>query len=254
MLHRPRRSLVPRCVQNIIWPRPDLRLVNEFVHFATGYLFARALGYKESRFEAFFMAASALMIDVDSTINIFIPFEHGVFTHTIAGGFLLILAFTAITYAVAAPLLRKTGTSFARLLLLGVTGMLSHFLLDSFTYYESAADATHHLFFWPLWNFPVHINTLFPFDWMTYDVRVWVEVLYTVAIAVVLLVQLFFKKQNFFGIFIPSRWMSHVPPVSTVVAGEPSPLASRDKKGRALLPLVLWEVITLSFFAMQYFV
>nr|MDO8117590.1 metal-dependent hydrolase [Candidatus Sigynarchaeota archaeon] len=244
---------------SIISVHRNIDIVNEFTHFVTGYLFARALKYRESRFEAFFMAACALVIDIDSTINIFIPFEHGVITHTIAGGFLLVLAFTAISYAVAAPLLRKTATSFKRLLLLGIIGMLSHFLLDSFTYYETTADAIHHLYFWPLWNFPVHINTIFPFGWMTYDVRVWVEVLYTVSIVVVLLVQLFFKKQNFFLMFIPSRWMGHASTVSNIPEGELPVGAVQDRTSRRwaidplMLRLALWEILTMFVFSLQYF-
>jgi hypothetical protein len=222
--------------------------MNEIVHFLTGYLVARALKYKENRFESFFVAICALIIDIDSTFNLFFPFEHGVITHTMLGGFLLILAFSAITYPVAAPLLRKTGTSFKKLLLIGWLGMLSHLALDAFTYYESAADATHHVFFWPFWNFSVHINTVLPFAWVTYDLRVWIEVIYTAIVAVILLVQLFYKKQNFFTVFLPSKWMSHSPSNGTT-------LHENLEQIKIYVPYVLiaWEVLTLFIFSLQYY-
>lgn len=243
--------------------------MNEFTHFITGYLVARAMKYKVNRFESFFVAFSALIIDIDYTINLFVPFEHGVVTHTLLGGFLLILAFTAITYPVASSLLQKTGTSFKRLLLLGVLGMLSHLALDSFTWHEGpcsiwlnpatmpgsctcpgttcvSVDDHHHLYFWPFWNFPPHINTMFPFTWMTYEIRVYVEVIYTVAIATILIVQLLFKKQNFFTVFWPPKWMSHVPG-----AGQPS--GAGNAKIKLPAGLIIWEISIFAVYALQYF-
>ncbi|MEX2719164.1 MAG: metal-dependent hydrolase [Candidatus Sigynarchaeum springense] len=192
---------------------------NEFVHFFTGYLIARALKYREHRFECFLMAFAGFLPDMDYILRFFVPaFSHGVWTHTIVFGFFL--AFLLAFCACAAFANQWKGTrSAGRLLLhfvaLAIIGVSSHLALDAWTYYESAADQVHHMFFWPVWNFPVHINTMFPAA--TYDIRVLVEVAYSIFVGVVILfVQWAWKKQNPFKAFVPSNWLvpSNQPPAT----------------------------------------
>lgn len=185
--------------------------VNEIVHFFTGYLLARALKYKEHRFECFFMAFAAFLPDIDYIIGLFVPgFLHGVYTHTILSAVALAAAWALVAWLA----LRKPwqgaftpGKLYLHLLGLAVLGALSHLALDAFTFYESAADQVHHVYFWPVWDFPVHINTMFPGT--TYGTRVAVEVIYSVAVGVTILVlQWAWKKQNPFKMLVPSNWLS----------------------------------------------
>ncbi|MBN2153383.1 MAG: metal-dependent hydrolase [Candidatus Lokiarchaeota archaeon] len=183
--------------------------MNEFTHFFTGYVLARALRYKHTRFETFFLAFASLIPDMDFTVSLFVPIEHGVFTHTLVGGAMLALVVAAVAWAVKAAVnARRPGAipvGVVTLLGLAMLGMATHLAVDSFTYYESAADATHHLFFWPAWNFPVHINTMFPGT--TYGTRVLVEVAYTAAIgAAILFYQWAYRKENPFLSFSPWAW------------------------------------------------
>ncbi len=183
--------------------------MNEFTHFFTGHVIARALRYKHTRFETFFLAFASLIPDMDFTVSRFVPIEHGVFTHTLVGGTLFALAVAGIAWAIKVAVNAvRPGTisvKFTTLLGLALLGMATHLAVDSFTYYETVADATHHLFFWPVWNFPVHINTMFPGT--TYGTRVLVEVAYTAALGAVILFYLWaYKKENPFASFSPWAW------------------------------------------------
>jgi hypothetical protein len=183
--------------------------MNEFTHFFTGYVLARAMRFKHTRFETFFLAFASLIPDMDFTVSLFFHVEHGVFTHTLVGGALFALAVACIVGCIKAGVNRfRPGTitiRFTMLLGLAMLGMAAHLAADSFTFYESAADATHHLYFWPFWDFPVHINTMFPGT--TYATRVLVEVAYTAALgATILFYQWAYKKENPFVSFSPWAW------------------------------------------------
>jgi membrane-bound metal-dependent hydrolase YbcI (DUF457 family) len=180
--------------------------MNGPIHFTTGYLAGRALGYREHRFEALYMAVAAYSPDFDSQLIRFSPFfAHGIWTHTIVG---VLVMGTVLAACVALLLLcfkRPLPVSFRRLLYLSILGGLTHLGLDAFTFYYSEADATHHMYFWPVWNFPWHINTVFP--GATFTLRVWVEVIYSVAVAsFILLYQWAYRRQNPFHAFDPRRW------------------------------------------------
>jgi hypothetical protein len=184
--------------------------LNEIIHFFTGFLIARALKYREHRFECFLISFAGFLPDIDYIIRFFVPtFSHGVWTHTIVFGYLL----AALLGLVAWLCLKnawKGAWSQGRLLVhfvgLAIIGVSSHLALDAWTFYESAADQVHHMFFWPVWNFPVHINTMFPAA--SYDLRVIVEVAYSVFVGVVILfVQWVWKRQNPFKMFLPVNWL-----------------------------------------------
>lgn len=208
--------------------------MNEFTHFFSAYLVARALRKKEDRFECFFIACAGVLVDIDSTINMFIPFEHGVFTHTYIGGMLFELIFTIIAYFCARNLLKKTHVSFWQLLFLAFMGLTTHFFLDIFTFHPGpcsiwlnpdllpaecalicpgpecvSADDYHHLYFWPFWNFPPHLNTIFPYTWMTYEVRVWLEVIWSVALGFYIIYRWFIKRENIIGFLSPAAWWKY---------------------------------------------
>ena len=89
---------------------------------------------------------------------------------------------------------------------LAILGVSSHLALDAWTFYETVEDQVHHMYFWPIWNFPVHINTMFPSA--IYDVRVAVEVIYSIFVgAIILFVQWAWKKQNPFKMSVPANWL-----------------------------------------------
>ncbi|MFX0098882.1 MAG: metal-dependent hydrolase [Candidatus Hodarchaeota archaeon] len=191
--------------------------MNGITHFLTGYLLVgRGLKYKNTRVESFLAGIFALVPDVDSIINQFVPFEHGVFTHTLIGGllFALIAAFiTAGVIRLVSPGLfqkdHERHISVSRILLLSILGMFSHLALDMWTYHYGEADNTHHMYFWPLWNFAFHIDDIFPGPRdLMWDIRVLVEVVYTIVIvAFILFYQWAKKKENPFYMFSPWHWV-----------------------------------------------
>lgn len=180
--------------------------MNGPIHFCTGYLAGRALGYREHRFETLYIAVAAYSPDFDSYLSRFSPFfAHGIWTHTVVGVVVTSLVLATLTKVALLLFKRPAPLSFSKLLGLAVIGGLTHLLLDAFTFYYSEADATHHMYFWPIWNFPWHINTMFP--GVTFRVRVWVEVIYSVGVAsVILLYQWLYRGQNPFRMFDPRGW------------------------------------------------
>lgn len=182
--------------------------MNGAIHFSTGYLAGRALGYREYRFEALYMAVAAYSPDFDIPFRRFSPlFAHGIWTHTLVGVALMSLALAVVTRITMKGLEPPLRIPFARLWALAALGGISHLVLDAFTFYESPADAVHHMYFWPVWNFPWHINTMFP--GVSYTVRVWVEVIYCVLVgSFILFYQWGYRKQNPFRIFDPRGWFS----------------------------------------------
>ncbi|MHA1150872.1 MAG: metal-dependent hydrolase [Promethearchaeota archaeon] len=186
--------------------------MNELTHFFFGYLIARfILKKKNNQFETFFLSMSALIPDFDIVINFFIPFEHGVFSHTFLGGLLFSLIYTSIIWMMGKDCLKELDLSFFIILELAIVGMLSHLLLDSFTYYYSY-ESSHasHMYFWPLWNFPFHINTMFPEA--TWEIRVLVEVFFSLFLIIIILVYgWIIKKENPFLLFSPKQWGQYFP-------------------------------------------
>ncbi|HDP33542.1 MAG TPA: metal-dependent hydrolase [Candidatus Hydrogenedentes bacterium] len=185
--------------------------MNSPVHFCTGYLAGRALGYGEHRFEVLYMSVAAYSPDLDSRLRSISPFfSHGVWTHTIAGVVVMSLVLAAITMLALTLFKRPAPLSFRRLFVLAAFGGMTHLLLDAFTFYYSEADATHHMYFWPVWNFPWHINTMFPEA--TFRLRVWVEVVYSVSVAtIILMYQWLCRGQNPCRMFDPRRWFASEP-------------------------------------------
>jgi membrane-bound metal-dependent hydrolase YbcI (DUF457 family) len=182
--------------------------MNEFIHFFTGYLAARTFKKKrEFEFETFFTALAAVSLDVDYLISIIFPnFGHGIWTHTILGAILVSLILSVFTYLfLGQKTMEELEISFKSLLFFALLGAGTHLILDGFTYYESAADEIHHMYFWPIWDFPWHLNTVFPSA--TYELRVWIEVIYCILVGVyILIVQWGIKKENPLHMFVPQYW------------------------------------------------
>ncbi|MHA1684048.1 MAG: metal-dependent hydrolase [Promethearchaeota archaeon] len=193
--------------------------MNEFTHVLTGFLVGRGFKFKSRRFESFYTGLAGLIPDFDFLFAHFMPgFEHGVATHTLIGGSLIALVYACIAWLgcmlFSKDFKMENALTFTKLLGLAMLGMLSHLVLDSFTFYNSyASDGTHHVYFWPFWDFPFHINTMFPAA--TYEIRVWVEVIYTVAISTYILLHLWLaKKENPFIAFSPWHWTGKVARIS----------------------------------------
>jgi hypothetical protein len=181
--------------------------MNEFTHFFTGYLAARFCKQKSGHFLLFFTAFAAIVPDMDFIVGRIIPsIRHGEFSHTILGGLLFELIYTVIVFAILFPMLSKSGISFWKLFQFALIGLGMHLLLDSFTFYENNPGEKPHMYFWPIWDFPVHINTLFPS--VTYEIRVWVEVVYSIIMGLYILVYDWgYKKNNPFLMFNPKKWV-----------------------------------------------
>lgn len=153
---------------------------------------------------------AALIPDFDMIIGLFIDLEHGVFTHTIIGGLLFTFIFCSVMWLLGNDLLVENKISFSSLFFLVSLGMFSHLFLDSFTYFYSVeTDATHHMYFWPIWNFPVHINTMFPSA--TWEIRVLIEVLVSAFLIVSIIgYGWIIKKQNPFKMFFSKNWLENL--------------------------------------------
>jgi len=182
--------------------------VNGMVHFATGYLAGRALGYREHRFETLLVAVAAYSPDFDMPLRRISPlFAHGIWTHTIVGVVAMSLVLSVVARVVLKWVKPPPAIGFWRLWGLALLGGMTHLVLDAFTFYYSEGDATHHMYFWPIWNFPWHINTIFPGT--SFTVRVWVEVIYSIFVAsFILIYQWGYRRQNPFCMFDPRRWFS----------------------------------------------
>lgn len=185
--------------------------MNSPIHFCTGYLAGRALGYREHRFEPLYVAVAAYAPDLDSPLSGFFPvLAHGIWTHTIAGVAVISVILATLSYSMFICFKKPHPFGFGKLLGLAFLGGMTHLTLDTFTFYESNADALHHMYFWPLWNFPWHINTLFPGT--SYTVRVLIEVLYSILVAFIILVRQWWGRgQNPFRMFNPRGWFRDVP-------------------------------------------
>jgi len=66
------------------------------------------------------------------------------------------------------------------------------------------------MYFWPIWNFSWHINTIFPGT--SYSTRVLVEVVYCVLVALLIGgYQWTYRKQNPFHMFDRRNWFTNHP-------------------------------------------
>lgn len=180
--------------------------MNSPIHFCTGYLAGRTLGYREYRFETLYIAAAAYAPDLDSLLSSRFPLlAHGIWTHTLVGVAVISVILAAVAFGIFACFRKPPPLRFGKLLGLAFLGGITHLTLDAFTFYESEADTLHHMYFWPLWNFPWHINTLFPGT--SYTVRVLVEVVYSImAVSIILIAQWYGRGQNPFHMFNPRGW------------------------------------------------
>lgn len=161
--------------------------MNTITHFLSAYLLGRALKLKNGSFYLFFLSIAGIFPDVDTIIHFAFPnFVHGVFTHTILGGLLFSLILVGITTLIMYPALKSLKISVKKLIYLAILGLFVHLFLDIFTYAHPIEDDLHHLYFWPLSDYSVHMNIIWPS--VTYALRVWVEVIYTSVIAGIILI------------------------------------------------------------------
>ncbi len=183
--------------------------MNFITHFLTGYGIARGLKYQNDRFEAFYLSAAAIIPDFDLLLNLFwTDFAHGVYTHTILGGLLFAFGFFGFAFLLLRSFLAKVDIKWTRLLTLTIIGLASHFLLDIFTHTRTSSPTDAHLYFWPFWDFSFHMNYIWP--GVDYTVRILVEVVYTAALAgLIIIYDWFVKKYNLFFMFVPKFWWKY---------------------------------------------
>ncbi len=194
--------------------------MNEFAHFLTGYLIARRLKdpntgkyYEYYRFECFLVAFAAFSLDLDFLINRITPMEHGVYSHTILGAISFAFGISIVTSLIMKGFsddkIDHKIIPFTQLFKLATIGVLSHLLLDLVPYLpddpiERAGEIDHHMYLWPISKFPFHFNLIFP--GYTYQIRVIVEIIYTLLIGLLLLYLWLFKGQLFVKSMFPFYW------------------------------------------------
>lgn len=190
--------------------------MNTLTHFFTGYLVAR-LGFKKKNdhFLCLFAAMTAILPDFDEFLHLIIPiesFEHAIFTHTIIGALLFTVIYVVIVWGIGHNFLKNIDVGIKLLLLVAITGMASHLFLDIFTYREDVYTSNAHLYFWPVWNYSFHLNRFFPESASStiHDLRLLIEIIYSVVIGALILYQWAYKKENPFFMFFPDKWLNYV--------------------------------------------
>ena len=135
--------------------------------------------------------------------------EHGVFSHTIVGAMLFALFSSLLVYPFVRKFPENSTIPFSRLMALSTVGVFSHLLFDLIPYLPDepvarANEIDHHMYFWPLWDFPVHFNTIFP--GYTYTIRVIVEVVYMVQLGAFLIYDWLKNNRLFAKSLYPPYW------------------------------------------------
>ena len=141
-------------------------------------------------------------------------FEHAVVTHTIIGMSILTSLYLLMNWVIGRKFLNKIGLSLKVLIMVALVGMLSHLILDVFTYREDIITTNAHLYFWPLWNFSFHLNAFFPKSIYPniYIIRLAIEIIYTAFIgSYIIFYQWSYKKENPFLMFNPNFWLHYLP-------------------------------------------
>jgi membrane-bound metal-dependent hydrolase YbcI (DUF457 family) len=192
--------------------------MNSVTHFLTGYLLGRTVFKKENdHYVPFFCGLVAILPDIDMFLHLIIPiklFEHAVFTHTIVGMLIITLLFTLMNWAIGRKFLRKLEINIKLFAIIALSGMISHLILDIFTFREDVWTTDAHLYFWPFWNLSFHFNAFFHQSVFpnTRLVRITIEVIYTAIIGVyIIFYQWGNKKENPFFMFNPKLWLNHLP-------------------------------------------
>jgi membrane-bound metal-dependent hydrolase YbcI (DUF457 family) len=186
--------------------------VNGITHMLTGYFLARAFKkgdgankYAHDSFPAVFTAIAAILPDIDSSIGI----PHAQATHTILGALALAVALTGLAYALGFPFLREVKIPAVQLLAMAAAGVLSHLLLDTFTYYDGpCVGSPAHVYFWPLWGQSFHLDCLFGATPAVYLARVLVEwAFYSPFLVVLVLYRGIKHKENPLAMLCPVSWL-----------------------------------------------
>lgn len=193
-----------RCMPGII--------VNGLTHLFTGYFIARAFKrgdgaarHGHDSFPAMFTAIAAILPDIDSSIGI----PHAQATHTILGALVLAVTFAGVVYLMGFPFLRAAKVPALQLLAMAVAGVLSHLLIDVFTYYDgTCAGSPAHVYFWPLWGQSFHLDCIFGTSSPVYLARVLVEwAFYSPFLVLLLLYRAIKLKENPLAMMNPLSWL-----------------------------------------------
>jgi membrane-bound metal-dependent hydrolase YbcI (DUF457 family) len=212
----------------------------------TGYFLARAFkkgdgGSKHAHdsFPAVFTAIAAILPDIDSSIGI----PHAQATHTIIGALALAVAFTGLIFTMGFPFLREVGMPVVQLLAMATAGVLSHLLLDTFTYYGGpCVGSPAHVYFWPLWGQSFHLDCLFGATPAVYLARVLVEwAFYSPFLVVLALYRGIKHKENPLAMLCPVSWLRST--TGGAFASRPRPFkASLVLLGIVCIGIVVLEV------------
>ncbi len=192
--------------------------MNSITHFLTGYLLGRIVFKKKNdHFIPFFCGMVAILPDIDQFLHLIIPiqiFEHAVITHTIIGMLILTLLYTLVNWAVGRRFLKNININFKLLIMVALAAMLSHLIIDIFTYREDIWTTNAHLYFWPLWNFSFHLNAFFHQSVFPniYLIRLAIEIIYSAILGIyIIFYQWAYKKENPFLMFNPKLWLNYLP-------------------------------------------
>lgn len=178
--------------------------MNGPIHVCTGYLAARALGYREYQCECLFLSMAALAPDFDFVLSWVSPFfTHGIWTHTLVGMVVVSSILALLAYWISVVRNPPYSQGVLKWFYLALIGGLTHLGLDAFTYYYSEVDRWHHMYFWPISTFPVHINTMVPYA--TLSLRVWIEVIYSICVCVTMGYLWLRRGENPFRMFLALR-------------------------------------------------
>ncbi len=122
--------------------------------------------------------------------------------------------FIIVVLAVGRKFLLKLEIDAKLLIIVGLTVLASHFILDIFTYREDVLTSNAHLYFWPIWNLSFHFNAFFHQSVYPniYTVRIIIEIIYTGLIGIyILFYQWAYRKENPFFMINPKLWLDYLP-------------------------------------------
>ncbi len=195
--------------------KPTLSM-NTATHFFTGYFLIRLFSrqrkgsepkrYSHDEYLTLFIGLAAILPDITEYWGV-----HGTWTHTIVFGTLLAILYASVVFLTNKDFFRRYSVTLGHLVLISFVGVMSHLFLDIFTHQDfrcaEAVAAGKHIYFWPIWDMSFHLDCLFGWSRLT---RTLIEVVYSVALAGLLIYRWKIHDENPFALLDSKNWTKYL--------------------------------------------